>query len=319
MKPLGLFYILVFYVVLQFCWWAYLLIDLNKEVYDFKTELVRLRTNDEQMQKNEHTIFIKKLHVRWMMVAGEGAVFLTLLVIGINQTRKAFKKEVLLAKQQKNFLLSITHEFKSPLAAVKLSLQTLLKHDLEKGKKNAIIQRSLNETERINNLIENALLAAQIESHTIQFQKEEFNLSELLRNTIEDKAEQYNLTHEISSDIPDNIYMKGDSLAISSMILNLIENAEKYSPKNSKTHLELLMRENHIVIRVSDNGAGIPDVEKENIFEKFYRVGNEETRNTKGTGLGLYIVKQVAMIHNGKVFVKNNIPEGTVFEVIFKK
>jgi signal transduction histidine kinase len=246
-------------------------------------------------------------------------VFLALLILGIGMVRKAFRKEFLLARQQKNFLLSVTHEFKSPLAGIKLSLQTLQKHHLDKEKKDVILQRSLNETERIHNLIENALMAAQIEGHSIELQKEEFNLSELLLKTICDKAAQYHLTHEITSSIAENVIMTGDALAISSMLLNLIENAEKYSPAGSKTHVELINRDRYIVIRVSDNGTGIPDEEKENIFEMFYRIGNEDMRRTKGTGLGLYIVKNVAALHNGKVFVKDNNPNGTVFEVIFQR
>lgn len=319
MRPLVIFYLLVFYVVLQFCWWAYLLVDLNREVYQYKTEIVELKHSDEATRANDHTLFQKKLHNRWIMIAGEGAVFISLLLFGINQTRKAFRKEFILAKQQRNFLLSVTHEFKSPLAAIKLSLQTIEKHELDKEKKKSVIQRSLNETERIHNLIENMLMAAQIEGHNIELPKDEFNLSELLTDTINDKADQYRLTHEITASIPENVYMKGDPLAIASLVINLIENAEKYSPENSKTHLELVERDKHIVIRVADNGQGIPDKEKEKIFEKFYRVGNEDVRKTKGTGLGLYIVKQVTALHNGKVFIKDNKPAGTIFEIIFKK
>ena len=319
MRPLVMFYLLVLYVLLQFSWWAYLMVKLNVEVFEHKIEMVELKQAypiEKAKQKDE---LQKKLNERWTMIAGEGAVFLTLLVVGINMVRRAFRKEALLAKQQKNFLLSITHEFKSPLAGIKLSLQTLRKHSLEGEQKEALIHRSLNETERINNLIENSLLAAQIEGHSIELQREEFNLSELLENTIHDKAEQFRLVHEITSEIPENVMMTGDALAISSMVLNLVENAEKYSPENSKTHVELVNRDKHIVIRVSDNGIGISDEEKEHVFDMFYRVGNEDVRRTKGTGLGLYIVKQVALLHNGKVFVKDNKPQGTVFEVIFQK
>lgn len=305
--------------MLQFCWWAYLLVQLNEEVYEHKIEMVEVKHADPVIKEQEHEKLVKKLHERMIMIAGEGSVFLALLLIGINMTRKAFRKEFLLARQQKNFLLSITHEFKSPLAGIKLSLQTLRKYDLDKEKKEALIQRSINETERINNLIENSLMAAQIEGHSIEVQKENFNLSEVLQNTIHDKTEQYRLTHEITSSISENVLMKGDALAVSSMLLNLIENAEKYSPSNSKTHVELINRDRYIVIRVSDNGSGIADEEKEKIFEMFYRVGNEEMRKSKGTGLGLYIVKNVAALHNGKVFVKDNKPNGTIFEIIFQK
>jgi two-component system phosphate regulon sensor histidine kinase PhoR len=319
MRPLVLFYILVFYVILQFSWWAYLMVQLNVEVYDHKVEMVELKQQYPIEKAKEKDILRKKLNERWTMIAGEGAVFLTLLVVGIGVVRRAFRKESFLAKQQRNFLLSITHEFKSPLAGIKLSLQTLRKYDLEREQKEGLIHRSLNETERINNLIENALMAAQIEGHSIELHKEEFDLSELLQKTIHDKADHYRLTHEITAEIPENVMMQGDALAIVSMVVNLLENAEKYSPENSKTHVELVNRDKHIVIRVSDNGIGITDEEKEHVFEMFYRVGNEDVRRTKGTGLGLYIVKQVAALHNGKVFVKDNVPQGTVFEVIFQK
>src|SRR6478752_2257328 len=112
----------------------------------------------------------------------------------------------------------------------------------------------------------NVLMAAQIEGHSIELQKEEFDLSKLLDQTIHDKKDLYHLTHEITSSIAENVSMKGDALAIGSMVLNLIENAEKYSPTNSKTHVELINRDRYIVIRVSDNGTGIPADEKEKVF-----------------------------------------------------
>lgn len=295
------------------------MVVLNREVYEYKMEIVALKNTNAQLLASDREIFIEKLHDRWLMVAGEGAVFITLLILGINLTRRAFKKEFMLARQQKNFLLSITHEFKSPLAAIKLSLQTLHKHHLDEEKQQSLIKRSLSDTDRIQNLIENALTAAQIESQNIELQNEEFNLSALLNDIVKDKSAHLKDGHEIKAEIPDNVFMKGDVLAISSVILNLLENAEKYSPENSIIQLELLERDKHIVIRVKDNGSGIPDEEKENIFDKFYRIGNEDTRKTKGTGLGLYIVKNIVALHNGKVFVKDNHPQGTVFEIIFLK
>ena len=122
------------YVVLQFCWWAYLLVELNQEVYAHKIEVVELKNTYPDVKESEREHLLKKLDERMWMMAGEGAVFLTLLVIGINMTRNAFRKETLVARQQKNFLLSVTHEFKSPLAGIKLSLQTMQKHELDKEK-----------------------------------------------------------------------------------------------------------------------------------------------------------------------------------------
>ncbi|MFI5219650.1 MAG: sensor histidine kinase [Bacteroidia bacterium] len=319
MRPLLFFYLLVVYVTLQFCWWAYLLVELNTEVYQYKMEIVELKHTDPLKRNADQEAFEKNLHKRWVMVTGEGIVFIALLIVGINQTRRSFRKEFMLTRQQKNFLLSITHEFKSPLAAIKLSLQTLHKHHLDEEKQQALIRRSLNETDRIQNLIENALTAAQIESQNIELQNEEFNLSALITGIVNDKTLHVQSSHQLTTVIPENVYMKGDALAINSVILNLLENAEKYSPENSIIQVELAEREKYIVLRVKDNGTGIPEEEKEHIFDKFYRIGNEDTRKSKGTGLGLYIVKNIVALQKGKVFVKDNHPQGTIFEIIFQK
>lgn len=313
MRPLLLFYLLVIYVLLQFSWWAYLLVELNKEVFMQKIELLTKDGTVSIIQKEEQ--FSKQLRERWLMVTGEGFVFLTILMFGIYKTREAFRKEFALARQQKNFLLSITHEFKSPLAAVKLNLQTLQKRELDKEQQNFMITKALNETDRINNLIENALLAARIESHSFTMYKEEFNLSDCIRSTIQSRIIPGADLGNIVYNIEEGVYMKGDGFAISSLILNLLENAEKYSPEKSEIVVSLTQIKRHAILTIADQGVGVSDAEKLKIFEKFYRVGNEETRNTKGTGLGLFIIKHIVDFHKGEIKVENNHPKGTVFKV----
>ncbi len=313
MRPLVLFYLLVVYVILQFSWWTYLLIELNKEVYQQKIEL--MTASDPESTAEQEAYFSKQLKERWLMVAGEGFVFIAILVFGIYKTRQSFQKEFALARQQKNFLLSITHEFKSPLAAVKLNLQTIQKRDLEKEQRNSIITKALNETDRINNLIENALSAARIESHSYQIYKEEFNLTDCIYSNIQSRIIPGAERRKIIVNLVDNVYMKGDAMAVSSLLLNLLENAEKYSSENSEIVITLQQVKNAAVLSVADQGVGIPDPEKNKIFDKFYRIGNEETRNTKGTGLGLFIVKHIVDFHRGDIKVMNNTPKGTIFKV----
>lgn len=249
------------------------------------------------------------------MVAGEGFVFITILIFGIFKTRDAFRKEFALARQQKNFLLSITHEFKSPLAAVKLNLQTIQKRELDKTQRNSMIAMALTETDRINNLIENALLAARIESHSFNMHLEEFNLTDCISSTVQSRMIPGSEKKNVITHLENGIYMKGDALAISSLILNLLENAEKYSPENAEITIKLEKIKNSAVISIADSGIGIPDSEKVKIFDKFYRIGNEETRNAKGTGLGLFIVKHIVDFHHGDIKVANNHPRGTIFQV----
>ena len=184
MKPLAIFYILVFYVILQFGWWAFLLGDLYKELFEMKLQLIQQSVTDQATINADKELFLGNLKKKWLMIAGEGFVFLTLLFVGIRMINKAFLKEIRLTQQQKNFLLSITHEFKSPLAAIRLNLQTLQKHELDSNKKNQIIENSLTETDRVTNLVSNALIASQMESKKYTFDKNWFNLSTKVLNII---------------------------------------------------------------------------------------------------------------------------------------
>lgn len=311
MKPsLASFYLLGLYVLLQFSWWAYLLVELNQEIYRHKMEHVISGEADEQRIHLE-----EQLHQRWWMIAGEGAVFLAILVFGIYKTRQSLRDEFALARQQKNFLLSITHEFKSPLAAIKLNLQTLMRRELPKEKQLAMLTAAVEETDRINALIENSLLAARLESSHITLQKEIFNLSEYLEMWMKNRTAVHAHPSRLEAGIEPGLWIQGDPLAITSLVGNLVENAEKYSPEAMPVVLSLKKEKNHAVLSVADYGAGISEEDKDKIFQKFYRVGNEETRDTKGTGLGLFIVKHIVHYHGGTIRVLDNQPVGTVFKV----
>jgi len=316
-RPLYLFYLLVIYVLLQFCWWAYLLVQLNNEVYEHRIENVILKAPDAASANAAQRSLENKLHQRKWMITGEGTVFIILLALGGIFTYKSFKKEFELARLQKNFLLSVTHEFKSPLASIKLYLQTLQRHDLDKEKRDSFIESAIRDSDRLDGLVENALLANTIDHKGYKFMREDFNLSALVRLLVQ----QFNTAREnkskAESSVEEGVMMNGDKQALSLLILNLLENAEKYSPAPSVISLSLKKKNNKIQLAVSDQGVGIPDAEKANIFKKFYRIGNEETRSTKGTGLGLFLVKQIADHHRGTIAVLNNRPKGSIFTLEF--
>jgi signal transduction histidine kinase len=316
-RPLLLFYLLVAYVLLQFGWWSYLLIEQNKEIYQLKTEINLLHHEDPQLIIEKGNELEKKLHAKWMMIAGEGTIFLILLVIAFLRVRNTFKKESELAERQKNFLLSVTHELKSPIASTKLALETVLKRELEKEKRNEILSNAISDTDRLNTLVENILLASRIEGTVFELHKENVNLSEYLEEGMKQTIQTFSPTQKISLDIQPNIFFSIDKTIFPSIILNLFENAVKYSPENSMIRISLKEQGNGVILSVADEGVGISETEKQNIFKKFYRVGSEETRKTKGTGLGLYIVKYLVEKHGGKILVKDNSPKGTVFEVVF--
>jgi signal transduction histidine kinase len=121
----------------------------------------------------------------------------------------------------------------------------------------------------------------------------------------------------INAEIEPKIEITGDKFALTSVVTNLIENAIKYSGPCEVVDVKLYSRDSKIFLEVADHGIGIADAEKNRIFDRFYRVGSEETRNTKGTGLGLYIVKEVLDKHEASISVKDNEPQGSIFEVVF--
>ncbi len=316
-RPLFWFNVLVVYVLLQFGWWSYLMVNQNKEIYILKSEVNLLKHDSPTDIITKGNELNSKLHSKWIMIAGEGTVFIGLLILGIIQIRKTFKKETALAHLQKNFLLSVSHELKSPIASAKLQLQTLQKHELDREKQKEILANAISDTDRLNNLVENILLAAKIENNVFTTHKEEYNLSEYITEGMNQTIESFNYKQKVVLNIEPNIFMKIDRTSFPSIILNLFENAVKYSAHNSTITLGLKKHSNKIILSVTDEGVGISEEEKKNIFQKFYRVGSEETRKTKGTGLGLFIVNYLVKQHNGVVTVKNNLPKGSIFEVVF--
>jgi signal transduction histidine kinase len=316
-RPLILFYILVFYVLLQFSWWAYLLIDLNEEIFIQKVELIESKNysaDEISSVKEKHK---KELHKRWGMVLGEGSVFLALLLVGIYITNHAFRREAELSRQQRNFLLSVTHEFKSPLAAVKLNMQTLQKRQLPEAQQQEVLRKAVLEAERIDALVEKTLMAARLDDRNYDLQPELINLSDLVHRVVSDHVDRRDPKHNIVHHIAPSIFINGDSIAFASMLVNLIENAEKYAPADTTIEIRLTRNDKTVLLTVSDQGQGIPEKERGKVFQKFYRVGNEDTRRAKGTGLGLYIVKHVVGLHKGTISVKGNHPTGTLFEMNF--
>lgn len=215
-----------------------------------------------------------------------------------------------LNKQQNNFLLSVTHEFKTPLAAIKLMLQTIVVRNLDKEKAMGLLNNAIENTDRLNELTENMLTAMQIENNRYNYSYEWFSLSDMMN----DIAEHFKINGDIISEIQEGIEMGGDPFILKITVNNLVENAFKYANGSAVT-LKLYVLKNHNVIEVCDQGPGISNKHKKRVFKKFYRIEDEETRNTKGTGLGLYIAKQAISKHDGDIVILDNSPHGTIFRI----
>jgi K+-sensing histidine kinase KdpD len=312
-----IFSVLVGYIVLQFLWWEVLLVRQSDNIILLKQNIAALSSSDDQIIFREIADLQKKKTVRVYMIVGEGTVFLLILLFGVYQVRKSIKRESELANQKSNFILSVSHELKTPIAATKLQLQTLLKHDLERDKQKELLNNALIENNRLHKLVDNVLMANQIENNNLSIQKENLNLSELLENTVKRYFSKYVEKKYISLNIESAIFYSGDKELLPSIFINLIENAIKYSYERIEIEIVLKNTTNTPILEINDQGCGIPDNEKETVFQKFFRSGSENIRKTKGTGIGLFIVKSICDLHQITIKIMNNQPKGSVFQIQF--
>jgi signal transduction histidine kinase len=224
---------------------------------------------------------------------------------------------VRLNQQQNNFLLAVTHELKTPIAASNLALQTAVKRPdpLIVSKMISMAQSNIS---RLSQMVEQILMATRFENKFTDPQKISINLNEFTNKTLK-SIELTDIDFErIEINIDPSIHMNADEQMISTVIVNLVNNAIKYSDGEGKITICAFQNDNNLTIEFSDNGIGIPDNEKKNVFQKFYRVGEEKTRTKPGSGLGLFLVKRITEIHGGKVSIENNTPKGTKFTLTFQ-
>ena len=285
----------------------------------FKTNQVNATINKDNNPVLYQTE-IEKIHLAYSRektkYIGEGSIFLLLILIGAAFVYRSIRKQFNLQQQQQNFMMAVTHELKTPISVARLNLETLQKYTLDPEKQKKLIKNALDETTRLNFLTNNILTASQLESSGYKSSREELDLSTLLKDCIVDFKNRFpdrNFKDEIEEDAD----VKGDPLLLQMLINNLLENAIKYSPKESTISARLKKYRSGIELQIKDQGAGISDEEKKKVFTKFYRVGNEATRKTQGTGLGLYLCRKIAKYHNADIAVTNNEPCGSIFTVVF--
>ena len=248
------------------------------------------------------------------MIIGEGGIFLLLLLIGIWRIRKAIKKDLKLSERQKNFLLSVTHELKTPLAANKLYIQTVTKRELSKDQSNELLQKAIDENMRLERMIDNILNASRLENNALTPSKEHFSIHKLMQN-LADRFQTISGASNIQLDADKDLMLYADHFMTESILNNLVENAIKYAGRENNITLYAYKEGETTVFGVKDEGPGIPKEVKPEVFKKFFRAENEDTRSQKGSGLGLFIVAQLVRIQQGSVECLDNTPKGTNFQI----
>lgn len=313
------YWFLLVYVLAALIWWFISLEEQNKIITELK--LQQLSTNNTIIHSSQNFIKAKqniekaRLHKTYQYI-GEGSTFLLIIFIGATFVYNIVRKRLMLSYQQKNFMMAITHELKTPIAIAKLNLETLLKRQLEHHQQQRLISNALQEANRLNDLCSNILISAQLEGGAYKLHKTVINLSTLTEEIAQNFTNRFP-QRIIRYNIIPGITIFGEILLLELMINNIIENAFKYSPIQEPIIIELQKNQKKAILNISDYGKGIPDDEKPKIWNRFYRIGNEDTRSNKGTGIGLYLCKKIAKDHKANITVMDNTPTGSIFTIQF--
>lgn len=258
------------------------------------------------------------------LVFAGGIVLIIAIATGIGILFRNLGMQIKLTKMYDNFIHNITHELKSPLASIQLYLQTLESRDVPSDKQREFVSNMLQDSKRLQNLIDSILEISALEQKRVAHNFEIYNSGEIFNKLLSESKTQFKLNDNdfCISGWPSD-YCIIDPGAIKIVIDNLIDNAVKYSVNSVKIDADLNSNGNKIFLTIKDNGIGIPIEEQKNIFKKFHRIYRKDIPNVKGTGLGLYWVKEIIKVHKGKITIKSSeLNKGSEFIIelpAFKK
>lgn len=292
------------YVVLQFAWWAYSLRNLSAELRDARSTL----NPDSTFPDAEYT---KRL---WM-IFGEGTIFLALLMLGWWYVLYYLRRERRFQERQTRFLAHFTHEIKTPIAGIRLALQTLSRRVSLPEDIAPALSGAEEQTRYLERLTEKILQSNRL-AHGQQFwAAEPVNLNDVVDRVVNRYRKLPGYETRVLWQGADEQWTKGDALALESVVDNLLENGLKYSAEKDPVGLELSASERFVELVVSDQGRGIPSEEKQRVFNRFYQVPSTSESSRKGAGLGLYLVQGLVQLHRGAIEVKDRDGGGTVFHI----
>lgn len=241
-------------------------------------------------------------HSRLNRFGWEGTFFLVVLLAGMGVLYQALRRDADLRKRQQNFLAAVTHEFKSPLASMRLSAETLALRDPAAPKRAELVRRLLDDLERLETMVFNILDTARIEEKQVDLAAERVALDQAIAQILppfEARAQASGVRLEL--DVAADAHVHADPHAVRSVLLNLLDNALKATSDGDSVRVSARRDGARVVLEVADDGAGFDPREARRLFDKFYRTGDEMRRRTRGSGLGLYLVARLVESGGGRV------------------
>lgn len=305
------YWFLLAYIMAALVWWFISLEQQNNSITAVR--LAEISANDPNYTKKVKAVLDikRRKHAQYI---GEGVIFMLLILLGALLVYRATRRYLRLGHQQNNFMMAVTHELKTPIAVARLNLETLQKRKLDAAQQEKLLQQALLETDRLNELCNNILLASRFDAGINADHKEPINFSALVASCMDDFRKRFP-GKQLSANIAEEVDVIGDALQLKLLVNNLLDNANKYAPRDTPISVQLAAAGGMAKLQVADEGPGIVPEERNKVFDKFYRQGNEATRLKKGTGLGLYLANKIAHGHGGSISISDNVPNGAVFTV----
>jgi signal transduction histidine kinase len=265
------------------------------------------------------SVIASKASTRVLGIGVLVAILFLTLVVGGTIIIRALHSELTLARQRTTFVANVSHELKTPLTSIRLFAEILReKRQPDPEKQRQYLDIMVSETERLTRLINNVLDFSRASRGKRMYSKRMMDVAGVCREITENqrlRLEHAGFSVSFESGANEAWY-NIDAEAVKQALLNLLSNAEKYSPKEKWIRVTVAADRSAITVRVEDHGIGIPEKDEENIFKPFFRVDDSLTASVRGTGLGLTISRQIIQDHGGEILHRPNTPCGSVFTIM---
>jgi two-component system sensor histidine kinase SenX3 len=261
------------------------------------------------------------LNWREVAVLVFGIIFFMLIIVGLVLNTTFLIREIRRNEQHDAFINAVTHELKTPLASIRLYLETLKSRDLAEGQRQEFYDVMLADSERLLNTVEQVLRAGRAGVRRRPMNITIVDVGEIVSECLDIARTRYNLGPEslTYTELLDGqpARVAGDADELRGAVSNLLDNAVKYSDKDVRLSVEVATLDTkRVAVRIADKGIGIPAAQLKRIFKRFYRVPGRVMARVKGTGLGLFIVRSVIEKHGGRVFAESEGPgQGSTFTI----